>query len=202
MVVKKKYSFKETNDVKILVVGPSGCGKTCLLTIFKDEPFPAEYVPTVIDTFATEYQIGEKIIYMMFWDTSGHGGYIQQHNINFDTIDMVLLCYSVQDQANFEQCKKQWFPFARNITPQAHKFVIAMKVDLRNMPDADKDEIVTAEEGLEWSRAINANLFIETSALTGYNVKACFDMMGRYIHEKIFDDNYSGGSGNRFCWCC
>ncbi|KAM5331091.1 transforming protein RhoA-like isoform 2-T2 [Glossophaga mutica] len=36
---------------KLVVVGDGTCGKTCLLIVFRGNPFPESYVPTVFETF-------------------------------------------------------------------------------------------------------------------------------------------------------
>ena len=41
--------------VKIVVVGDGSIGKTCLLTVFVDKKFPADYVPTVFNNM--EYRM-------------------------------------------------------------------------------------------------------------------------------------------------
>lgn len=52
----------ETIRKRAVVVGDGNCGKTCLLIAFTKGYFPFEYVPTIYETYAADFQIdGAKV---------------------------------------------------------------------------------------------------------------------------------------------
>ena len=42
---------------KLVVVGDGACGKTCLLVVFSNDKFPEGYIPTVFETYVTEFTV-------------------------------------------------------------------------------------------------------------------------------------------------
>ena len=44
---------------KLVIVGDGACGKTCLLTVFSKDQFPAEYVPTVFETYIADIEVDD-----------------------------------------------------------------------------------------------------------------------------------------------
>ena len=60
--------------IKLVVVGDGGIGKTCLLTVFKRDQFPREYVPRVFDDWPSRQcrlQLDGQICDFTPWDTPG-----------------------------------------------------------------------------------------------------------------------------------
>ena len=49
--------IKRKAQIKLVVVGDGGVGKTCLLFAYKDKEFISNYVPTILDTTATNIMV-------------------------------------------------------------------------------------------------------------------------------------------------
>ncbi|CAG5109703.1 Oidioi.mRNA.OKI2018_I69.chr2.g4207.t1.cds [Oikopleura dioica] len=55
--------------IKCVVVGDGAVGKTCLLTTYKTNKFPSEYVPTFFDNYAVTVMIGGEPYTLGLFDT-------------------------------------------------------------------------------------------------------------------------------------
>jgi len=65
---------------KLVLVGDGACGKTCLLTVFCNDNFPLDYVPTVFETYVAE--------------TLRFLGNTTSISLNFNCSDAILIIFS------------------------------------------------------------------------------------------------------------
>ena len=92
-------------------------GKTCLLTRYRNNSFPEDYVPTVFENFVEEvpYKKGSILLQMVCfshteksklikkqWDTAGQEDFDRIRNKAYADTDVFLICYSVDDKASYD----------------------------------------------------------------------------------------------------
>lgn len=80
--------------------------------------------------------------------------------------DVFVLCYSATDRKSFQNIKDTWLPEIQSFL--GHKFpiiLVATHADQRNSLNFDEDIPVTKEEGLEFAKQIQADAFVDSSAL-------------------------------------
>ncbi|KAI5171274.1 hypothetical protein PAEPH01_1617 [Pancytospora epiphaga] len=183
---------------KVVVVGDGACGKTCLLEVFKCDKFPDEYVPTVVDNFVKVVKYDQnKSITLALWDTAGQEDYDTIRPLSYRGTDLVLLCYTIENKKNLDNISSKWLMEIKNYCPKAGYFLIGLKEDLRFDENADKDSLVTTEEGKRWAQKIKALDFIECSALTRKNVDLVFEKAAKHISE-----NTERRPPAETCWSC
>lgn len=184
---------------KIVVVGDGACGKTCLLEVFKRNKFPEEYIPTVVDNFVKEVTIpDDKIISLTLWDTAGQEDYDSVRPLSYRDTDLVLLCYSIENNELLDNISKKWLLELKNYCPSAGFFLVALKKDLRDENPNDPT-IITLQQGENISNSIKAEKFIECSARTGENVDYIFEEAAKHIYNIKAKEKENK---SKFCWFC
>ena len=69
--------------LKCVVVGDGGVGKTCLLSVYANDEFPKEYVPTIRDNFRMHLQVGDSMRELELYDTAGQEGYSKLRPLSY-----------------------------------------------------------------------------------------------------------------------
>ncbi|KAM0672915.1 Rho GTPase [Ordospora colligata] len=191
---------------KVVVVGDGACGKTCLLEVFRRNQFPKVYIPTVVDNFIKDIEVEkDKQVSLAVWDTAGQEDYDTIRPLSYRETDIVLLCYTIEDNKKISNISRKWLMEIRNYCPNSKFFLIGLKKDMRDTEDPtfDKSSMVTEAEGRALAEKINALKFFECSALTGENVDLVFLEAAKYIWDtkKIASD--AGSCGFLPCiGCC
>ena len=54
-----------------MVVGDPAVGKTSLITVYGEDRFPEDWVPTVADNYGGKCEIDSEQIELTIWDTAG-----------------------------------------------------------------------------------------------------------------------------------
>ena len=78
--------------IKCVVVGDGGTGKTCLLTVYAQNHFPEEYVPTIRDNFTMKVLCGDGTVSdLELFDTAGQEEYDKLRPLSYpNTVRMRL----------------------------------------------------------------------------------------------------------------
>lgn len=171
---------------KVVLVGDGACGKTCLLEVFKNNKFPEEYVPTIVDNFIKVVELGDgKSVSLALWDTAGQDDYDTIRPLSYRGTDLVLICYTIENKNSLEKLESKWLNEIKNYCPNVKFFLVALKKDLRFDPEVDKSSLITEEEGKEVAKNLKADKFFECSALTRDNVNEVFEAAGNFIYHNI-----------------
>lgn len=194
---------RKTRSGKVVLVGDGACGKTCLLQVFKNNKFPEEYVPTVVDNFIKVVTFdNDKSINLALWDTAGQDDYDTIRPLSYRETDVVLICYTIENKNSLENIENKWLPEVKNYCPNVKFFLVALKKDLRLKADVDASMLVTKAEGEKLAKTIKAEKFFECSALTRDNVNEVFEAAGKYIYYNVETSHPRETCCGIFNCCC
>lgn len=192
---------KETYAGKVVLVGDGSCGKTCLLEVFKRNEFPEEYIPTVVDNFVKDVDIDDtKKVSLTLWDTAGQEAYDAVRPMSYTGTDLVLLCYTIENQEILPNLTEKWLPEISNYCPSAAVFLVGLKKDIRESIDPliDQKKIVPSAMGEKIAKENDLLEFFECSAKTGENVNEIFYNAAKFIMGERMKQTTRRG----YPYCC
>ena len=106
--------------------------------------------------------------------------------------DVIIICYSIDNPDSLLNVLEKWTPEVKHYCPGVPIILCGNKKDLRNNEDIKRDledvkkKPLTFEEGVLASEKIEANAYIECSALTKAGVMSLFETAAQHsIRKKI-----------------
>lgn len=173
-------TFKKSNcSTKIVVVGDGGCGKTCLLVSYTQKKFPEIYVPTIFENYvATVLSPNGRPIELALWDTAGQEEYDRLRPLSYHDVDVLLICFSLDNLTSLQNVKDIWFPEVNHFCPGVPILLVGTKADLENGS-------INPDFPIQLAYEINAIGYIQCSAKSMFNVNNVFNFA---IHN--FYQNY------------
>ncbi|WWD19881.1 hypothetical protein CI109_104350 [Kwoniella shandongensis] len=169
---------------KLVVVGDGGCGKTCLLTVYAENRFPEEYVPTVFENLITMIPSPTdptKIIELALWDTAGQEDFDRLRPLSYNDTDVILIVFACNHRPSLLNVQDKWYPEMAHFCENVPLLLICTKTDLRADPQtqslmaAQGTKPITSIEGEKIAKEIGAKRYLECSAKEGRGVKEVFD---------------------------
>ncbi|KAI9633857.1 P-loop containing nucleoside triphosphate hydrolase protein [Dioszegia hungarica] len=169
---------------KLVVVGDGGCGKTCLLTVYAENRFPEEYVPTVFENLVTRIPSPTdptKIIELALWDTAGQEDFDRLRPLSYNDTDVILVVFACNHRPSLMNVQDKWYPEMAHFCESVPLLLICTKIDLRDDPTttslmaAQGTSPITALEGEKVAKEIGARRYLECSAKMGRGVREVFD---------------------------
>ncbi|KAF1873386.1 hypothetical protein Lal_00027424 [Lupinus albus] len=171
--------------IKCVTVGDGAVGKTCLLISYTSNTFPTDYVPTVFDNFSANVVVNGSIVNLGLWDTAGQEDYNRLRPLSYRGADVFILAFSLISKASYENVSKKWIPELKHYAPGVPIILVGTKLDLRDDKQFCIDHPgavpITAAQGEELRKLINAPAYIECSSKTQENVKGVFDAAIRVV---------------------
>ena len=163
---------------KVIVIGDSGVGKTCLSHKATQNIFEENYNATIgFEFFVFNIKLNGKIIKLQVWDTCGQELYRTIITNFYRNTSLAILVYGINSEQSFEDID-MWLRELRNHSnPDAKIFLIGNKLDLENEREVEK------KAGEEFTKNNGINLFMETSAKTGFNAQKLFVEAARILYE-------------------
>ncbi|EEQ35317.1 RHO3 [Microsporum canis CBS 113480] len=181
---------EKTVKRKLVLLGDGACGKTSLLNVFtRGEPtvFGKSGLRTMctVTLLSRRFAVRDKNsrwkktdIYvdnihmeLSLWDTAGQEEFDRLRALSYDDTQAIMLCFSVDSRDSLENVESKWLAEIGENCPGAKIVVVALKCDLREEANDEKDDGSTAQpqpkpaitynEGLEVAKRINALRYLE-----------------------------------------
>lgn len=171
-----KKGKKKQVSRKAVVVGDGACGKTCLLTVYVENKFPEEYIPTVFENQYKNLTVDGKLYELSLWDTAGQEEYDRLRPLSYCETDVVIICFGVDMKDSLENIDTKWITEVRHYCPNDPIILCGLKTDLRST----ETECVTAAEGQELANKLGIP-YVECSAKNNVGVEAVFETAIRSI---------------------
>ena len=151
---------------KLIFIGDSGVGKSCLTSKAVKNTFEDYYQATVGFEFLTyNLKLNDKVIKMQIWDTCGQEIYKSLITNFYRNSSLAIVTYSIDNKESFVHAENWLNDLRSQANPDVRIFLVGNKADLEDQRKISK------EEGEKYKEDQNLDLFMETSAKTGYNAK-------------------------------
>jgi len=159
--------------VKVVIVGNTTTGKSCLKARVGLGSFPDEgdgnYHTTALECHEVKSNWNDSTRRIEYWDTATESEYASWRPLSYPQTDVFLMCFSVVNNQSFESICRVWMPEIMQHCPEAIVLLVGTKVDLRATSQSQNSSVYY-EEGEFLAKHHKCVLYIETSALTGYNL--------------------------------
>ncbi|XP_076434750.1 rho-related GTP-binding protein RhoA-C-like [Babylonia areolata] len=117
----------------LTAVGDGECGKTSLLVRISRDTFVTQgYRPTDFDTDVVDVFCGDKKIQMVLQDSPGQESYDRLRPLAYGEVDVVLLCFSLDDPTSLVNVEDKWIQEVEHYCPKVPVILVGNKKDLRD----------------------------------------------------------------------
>jgi small GTP-binding protein len=179
---------------KLIVIGDSGVGKSCLTNNAIKNTFDDAYNATVgFEFFTFNIRFNGKVVKLQIWDTCGQELYRSLITNFYRNSSLAMMVYSINSKESFDNVEMWLRELRSHSNPDVKVFLIGNKTDL----EAERE--VTTEQGENFYKQNNLNLFLESSAKTGFNSQKIFIKAAEILYEdftKYQDENSSNDNGS------
>ncbi|RMG31058.1 MAG: GTP-binding protein [Methanobacteriota archaeon] len=172
----------ESFRFKVVLLGDARVGKTSIKNRVMGKGYNQKYFMTVGVDFSLKEMKGHSLL---IWDLAGQKGFDQIRSNYYKGAKGAVLVYDITMRESFDNLAR-WIEEMKNHSEGNVPIILAgNKVDLRD----STDEYITVQEGKEKAIELankfnNSVFFIETSALTGYNIEKAFEL----LLDKMIED--------------
>ncbi len=130
-------------------------------------------------------------IELSLWDTAGQEEFDRLRSLSYDDTHAIMLCFSVDSKDSLENVESKWVGEIAENCQGVKLVLVALKCDLREqggdedgaegaeVPQREKKEMITYNQGLEVARRINALRYLECSAMRNRGVNEAFTEAAR-----------------------
>ena len=172
--INSNYYEKKIIRFKTILIGDASVGKTSILQRFIHNRFKIEYNCTIgVDYWVKSLQIDSQFtVDLQIWDTCGQERFKTITRQYYRDTHGCILVFDLTKKETFRNIEI-WIEDIKNFGNQEMTIlIVGNKSDLVETREIKKEEID------EFVHKYNYN-YLEVSALTGENVKLCFESIGR-----------------------
>mmetsp|Transcript_24387 Transcript_24387/g.42971 ORF Transcript_24387/g.42971 Transcript_24387/m.42971 type:complete len:207 (+) Transcript_24387:56-676(+) len=167
---------------KLVLVGDATVGKTHMLSRYIKNTLPKAPTATIGVEFATRTVNLEAggTVKAQIWDTAGQERYRAITSAHYRRAVGALLVYDITQANTFKSCQRWMDELRASAEPDIVIMLVGNKVDLAEKTAGERQ--VSCDEAAAFAEQ-QGLLFEEASAVTGANIKVCF--------EKLLNEIYS-----------
>lgn len=164
---------KSAIPIRVVAVGDGAVGKTCMLLVFKGDPYPTDYEPTIFENHHEMRTFQGKQYCLHLWDTAGQEEYDRLRPMSYRKCDVVLICFALNNPESLDNVKDKWIHEVKEYCPKAAVVLVGTKSDVwdPNAPGA-----ITQAQIDDVATQIKAFRTINCSAKEKQNIGDVFDI--------------------------
>jgi small GTP-binding protein len=163
---------------KFIIIGSSGVGKTALLKRLTEETFTSDSQSTIgVEFDSTLVEVDGQTIKLQIWDTAGQERFRSIAKAYFRNAVGVILVFDIAERKTFDDVN-MWLNDVHSLCdPIAVVMLVGNKVDL------SANRVVTLAEAEQYAQHHQLT-YLETSAMSGANVREAFERVATQIYRK------------------
>ena len=159
-------------------MGDFNVGKSSLMERFANNHFSTHYISTIgVDYTVKSCLIDEKRIQFQIWDTAGHERFRSVTSAFYRLANAAAIVFDKTNQQSFGNVG-YWVEHLNKLTEDIPKVLVGNKCDL--------DTVISTAQGHDIAGKIGIK-YIETSALSAFQVARVFEVIGRDLLERKTD---------------
>ena len=185
------YSFK------FVIVGNHEVGKTSLIRQFVERKFSHDYRATIgLNIFAYNFDFQGNELNLQLWDIGAQQYFKRFRRIYYNGAEAAFIVFDITNRDSFEKVK-DWYEEVNELIDEKNIPIVLVG----NKDDLAEQRAVSIAEGEALAKSLSTNgiEYIETSALTGNNVKDAFELIAYHyiikskkkekdrIHENLIE---------------
>ncbi|XP_065657559.1 ras-related protein Rap1-like [Hydra vulgaris] len=164
---------------KICVIGSGGVGKSCLTIRYLKNDFVEHYDPTMEESYEAQMTFQGRQLHFEILDTAGQEEFAAMLDSSLSLGDAFIILYAVNSSSSWEELKSLKNKVLKG---KLNSGTDVPMVIVGNKKDLELDREVTIETAEEYASSIRVP-YVETSAKTGHNVTAAFEMIVQEIYR-------------------
>lgn len=150
------------------------------------------YEPTVFENYVHDIFVDNIHMELSLWDTAGQEEFDRLRSLSYDDTQAIMLCFSVDNEHSLENVKSKWIEEIAECCGGVKIVLVALKCDLREEQEQEKDDdgqhdntnappkrILTYKDGYDAAKEIEADSYIECSAMRNRGVNEVFTQAAR-----------------------
>ena len=166
--------------IKIIIIGEAGVGKTSIINRYVKNILKNDQKPTIGIDYKTKIVVyNSKRIKLQIFDTSGQERFRTLTKNYYHGADGIIMVFDLKRNETFEELTYWMEEINKNCDKKKISLIL-----VGNKNDGNLEERkISQEQGKKMAESYNFN-YIETSAITNFNIKECFDLMVHSLFEK------------------
>ena len=153
-------------------------GKSCISTQATKHAFETNHLATIgFEYFTFNIKYKETVIKLQIWDTCGQEFYKSLISSFYRNTSLAVIVYAIDDRKSFEDLDMWIKDLKLNSSPDIKIFLIGNKNDL------ESSRVITKEMAEKFKNDYGLDLFMETSAKTGFNTQELFIKAAKVLYE-------------------
>lgn len=169
---KPKAGKITKQNIKVVVVGDAEVGKHSLQIRYINNPLPDQYFQDpLVYNYCSKVTFNGRSYFLELLGISRQEKYEPLRLLNYQSTDVFILCYSIENRRSFEHIRAIWYTEVRRHCPDAKMLLVACKIDLRSSSSLSED-LITTSEGQVLADHLNIP-FCEISSKNNIGVEEC-----------------------------
>ena len=170
---------------KLIFIGDFSIGKSCLIQKAIKNNFEEYHQATIgFELLTYNLKINDKVVKLQIFDTCGQEIYRSLISNFYRNSSLAVLMYAINDKQSFNHVDSWLSELKNNASSDINIILVGNKADL------EEDRQILKEEGENYKKQNNLDLFMETSAKTGYNARNVLIEAAKIVYKRYKQEEY------------